>query len=246
MKTRLLQNRNGPLWVWRHPQPGRQYGIGVDTAAGVRGGDPCVAEVVDMETNEQVAEWYGWQQPHDFGRTVYLLGEMYEAEVAIETHPSAHGLAVYDACEAAGCKRLFVQTTWNTRESRFIQNKGWNTNQQSKAVLLARVARALADGVAVHSERLLQELIEAQLDDNDRIDEKRQREDARMSRYCRNDCIIAFGIALKLSDFALEEQTAFPKPKPPPPTGSDAAFWESRRRQRGVGVRYDQQTGYGL
>lgn len=233
----LLANRHGFFSIWEQPKKGALYAMGVDTAAGVRGSDPCVIEVVDMETEAQVAEWYGWQPPHEFGKTVTMVSGLYDAEVAIETHPSPHGLAVFDAAEAAGCRKLFVQTQWNARESRFESRKGWIMSEQGKGSVLSRIAQALAENVPIRSERLLQELIDAQLDDNERVDRK-----------CRNDCIMAYGIALKLADNARAEKLQqVEKIKPPPPSGSDEAFWAAYRAKRGLGAkRYDNFSGQGI
>lgn len=241
---RLLDDPRGPLWIWKHRDPKRAYAIGVDTSAGVRGGDPCAALVVDVETDEVVAEWYGWEVPHVFGLTVKSLSDLYEAETAIETEPSAHGLAVYETAEGAGCRRLFVQQRWDDREGRFVTSKGWRTNEKSKMLLMSGVARALMDNVPVPSQRLLQEILDCQLDENDKVAKK-----------CRNDLVMGFGLAMKLADMMRVENVKKPTPKPLPPTGSDEAFWESRRsrlagqapaREGEKQGHYDNLNGQGL
>lgn len=237
---RLLDDRHGQLSVWRVRAQDRSYVIGVDTAAGVRGGDPCVAYVIDAKTEALVAEWYGWEPPHLFGKTVKLLSDMYSATVAIETHPSQHGLAVYEAAEAAGCQRLFVQQRWESREGAFVPRKGWVMSTSSKALVLDRVAIALADDdVDTPSQRLLQECLNAQLDEHEKVDRK-----------CRNDCIMAYGIALKLLEVTRTEQRIEQEPERLPPTGSDEDYWRRRRQRSDSGVapsqRYDTFNGTGL
>ncbi len=222
-KPHLLHDRHGELSVWRWPAMGRQYVIGVDTAAGVRGGDPCVAQVIDAQTEALVAEWYGWEPPHAFGRTVKLLSDLYNATVAVETHPSQHGLAVYEAAEAAGCQRLFVQQRWEDREGKFVLRKGWIMSAQGKALVIDRVAIALADqNVDTPSKRLLQECMDAQLDEKEKIDRK-----------CRNDAIMAYGIALKLLETVKIQNVKPAEPEKLPPSGSDEDFWRARNQRRG-------------
>ncbi len=222
-EPRILEDRHGEVSVWRWPAAGRNYVIGVDTAAGVRGGDPCVACVIDCKTEAVVAEWYGWEPPHLFGRTVKLLSDLYRATVAVETHPSQHGLAVYEAAEAAGCERLFVQQRWEDREGKFVPRKGWIMSTSGKALVIDRVAIALANPDAdTPSKRLLQECLDAQLDEKEKIDRK-----------CRNDCIMAYGIALKLLELTAAEQATHEEPDRLPPTGSDEDFWRRRNERRG-------------
>jgi hypothetical protein len=213
--ARLIENRHGALWVWRRPEPGLLYAVGVDSAAGVVGSDPCVAEIVEMDSLEQVGEWYGWQAPHDFGRTVAALGTLYnDAEVGIETHPSPHGLAVYDACLNNGYTNLFAEKVWEARENRWTTRKGWTTSDKNKGILMARVAYALAQKSPIHSKRLLQELIGAQLDEKEKIDRK-----------YRNDCIMAYGIALKIADAARRQ--SIQAPPPPPAEDFEERWWKN-------------------
>ncbi len=240
--AQLADDKLGSLWIWERPVKGHQYAIGVDTAAGVRGGDPCVAQIVDLETDGQVAEWYGWEPPHLFGRTVKLLTDLYEAQAAIETHPSQHGLAVFMAAEEAGCKRLFVQEQWDSRDSKYQTRKGWIMSPQAKNRILDRVAKALLEENEIVSGRLLQEMLDMQRDERDQIE-----------RTCRNDATMAFGIALSLGDLCRTERRQAPKPEPLPRVDSDEAWWRERRLRLGVqpanrgrAVKYDAYNGQGL
>lgn len=256
-KGRILQggeqsaDPRGELWIFDQPVKGRQYAIGVDTAAGSSQGDldsaglaktgskdPSTIVVTDLETEAPVAEWYGWMPPHEFAREVVKLSDLYEATVAIETHPSQHGLAVYQAAEDAGCRRLFVQQRWDDREGKFVQRKGWAMSTQAKAILLSRITEALAHDAPIPSARILQELLDAQLDDKEKID-----------RVCRNDLMIAYGLSLKLGDAAKQHAFKQPEPERLPPTGSDEAFWRDRRLRQGHfsgKIRYDAMNGEGI
>lgn len=226
-------DKNGELWIWKEPEFGRQYVIGVDTAAGVKGGDPCVMSVVDVMTRELVAEWYGWEPPHFFGEQICRLSDLYRADVAIETHPSQHGLAAYNAAESAGCRRLFVQQRIESRDEGWQVRKGWAMSQQAKAVILDFVAQSLRDNVAIPSQRLLQELLDAQLDDKEKI-----------SRYSRNDLIMAYGLSLAIADKARTERRTSPEPQKLPPTGSDEEFWRQRKLRIGQNAGNNGRRNY--
>ena len=227
--------KHGALWIWAMPKENRSYAIGVDTASGVRGGDPCVATIVDIATDEIVAEWYGWEPPPAFGITVAALSDFYHAETAIETHPSPHGLAVFDAAEQAGCKRLFVQQVPHSRIGQFQTRKGWVMSAQAKYDVMHRVARALLEETPIPSHRLLGELLDARIDEKDTLDND-----------CRNDLIMAYGIALRLADKNRMEQIQEPKQEKLPPPDSDEYFFLMKKRERTQQVTYDQLTGHGI
>lgn len=194
-KLRRLDNPGGSVWMWKKPEKGKLYTMGVDTSAGVRGSDPCVAELIQMDTCEQIAEMYGWWPPWLFGRKVARLGWLYnDAEIGIETHPSAHGLACYDSAMAYGYTNLFQQTAHDQRESRVLTRKGWSTSAGSAEVLVNRVRMAVAEGCVIRSARTLNVLMHARYDENDKID-----------RYCEQDVIMALGIALKVRDIAYRD-----------------------------------------
>jgi hypothetical protein len=233
----LVVKANGPFRVFKWPEPGRKYSLGVDTAAGIHPGDPCAVEVIEMETCEQVAEWYGWARPHAFGPIVALIGWRYnDAEVGIETHPSPHGLAVYDACEAYGYQNLFAQKQWDRRESVWQVRKGWITSEVSKGYMMNRVAKALADELPIHSKILLQELLDARMSEREQIE-----------RRCRNDAIMAYAIALKIRDLAYQEGR---QPEPEAPRLDFAARWWENFNARTAGAgeagaaRYDTAQLY--
>ena len=51
--------RNGELEIWLPPVPGKQYLVAVDPAGGGSEGDYSAAEVLEMETGLQCAEFAG-------------------------------------------------------------------------------------------------------------------------------------------------------------------------------------------
>lgn len=212
----LVPNAKGPLWIWEMPQQGLMYSMGVDTSAGSLKGDPQVFSMIELESCRQVAEFRGWPSPEDFGGIVTRASWLYNnADVGIETHPSPHGLRVYDAADDYGCKTLYSQEVFDSMEGKWVMKKGWYSSERNKIVLIGRLAVALRDGIEIRSHRLLDEMRDAQLDDNEKIDRK-----------SRNDLIIAHGIALKIRETAYREGRA---PEVAAPRLDDAErFWKNR------------------
>lgn len=214
-KLRRVASQGGSVWLWKLPEPGKLYTMGVDTSAGSRGSDPCVAELIQMDTCEQVAEMYGLWPPWLFGRMCARLGWIFnDAEIGIETHPSAHGLAAYDSAAAYGYANLFQQTSFDQRAQNPLTRKGWTTSAGSAEVLVNRVRMAVCEGMILRSSRALDVLLHARYDDKDKID-----------RYCEQDVIMALGIALKVRDAAYRDGRV-PEVGTKQPYDETAEFWK--------------------
>jgi hypothetical protein len=214
----LSPQSRGPLWVWKDPEPGHYYSIGVDTSSGSAGSDPSVAQVVENQTCEQVAEFYGHPDPNRFGALVALLGWHYnEAFLGIETHPSPHGLTAFIAAEKVGYTNFYSQTRPESPDFQMIHRKGWYTSVGTPNLLLDRVREALAGGSEIHSERLVKELRALRFGDTGDKLEKKQ----------KNDLFMAYGIALKVRDttvtFGIGKRAQQPRVVRP----FEEAFWDA-------------------
>ena len=82
----VRQDGRGSLTVFRRPERHRQYVIGGDPSEGhdVKSGEPgnsdpdwSVAQILDLETGEQVARYRERTQPAEFGKVLYDLGWWY-------------------------------------------------------------------------------------------------------------------------------------------------------------------------
>jgi hypothetical protein len=71
--------------IWRLPEKGHQYALGIDVALGIAGGNWTVFEVFDQRTREQVAEAHLHIDPDDAGWLAFTLGMFYnQAEINTE------------------------------------------------------------------------------------------------------------------------------------------------------------------
>lgn len=60
---------NQEYWLWAYPQPGKSYLVTADVARG-DGADYSAAQIIDLETFEQVAEWKGRVDTRIFGKVL--------------------------------------------------------------------------------------------------------------------------------------------------------------------------------
>jgi len=129
------RRRNGELEVWLPPVAGKKYLVAVDPAGGGSDGDYSAAEVLEMETGLQCAEFAGHVGGMELARMVTELATEYNrAWIVVERNN--HGSGVLAHLEM-GCKyaRIFKQDG----------QAGWLTTSLSRPAVLGRLDAALVD-----------------------------------------------------------------------------------------------------
>ena len=144
---------DGPLSVWVQPKEDRRYLISADVAEGLSDGAWSVADVIDLASWEQVAQWRGHVSPMAFADVLGDLGAYYNwAQVAPEVNN--HGLATISRLQAEGYPALYARESAGGRT-----DYGWLTTAKSKMIMvngLAHMVRNLE--LKVNSQETLDEL----------------------------------------------------------------------------------------
>jgi hypothetical protein len=142
------RRKNGELEVWLPPVRGKEYVVAVDPAGGGSEGDYSAAEVLEMETGLQCAEFAGHMGGLELARFVTGLAEEYNgAWLVVERNN--HGSGVLALAETA-CKygRIYRQGG----------QAGWLTTSVSRPAMLGRLEAALVEEPGLFlSQRLLGE-----------------------------------------------------------------------------------------
>ncbi|HKF47949.1 MAG TPA: hypothetical protein VKB38_11380 [Terracidiphilus sp.] len=140
--------RNGELEIWLPPQRGRRYVVGVDPAGGGSNGDYSAAQVVDMESGFQCAEFAGHLGGRELAEFVTALAAEYnQALLVIERNNHGSGLL---SLAASVCRypRIYQQGG----------QPGWLTTSISRPAAISRLNAALVDAPnCFMSRRLLAE-----------------------------------------------------------------------------------------
>lgn len=203
----LLETPYGSLSIWEWPIEGYQYAVGVDTSSGIREsvkeGDPSAACVIEMRTCRQVAEMHGYQEPTLWGWACARLAWFYNtAALAIETQPSQHGLAAYNAADRYGYPALWMQSRLEPINGRLVERKGWTRAQGSTGLMFNRIKEALYEGNPIRSLGLLDELAELRY------------EEGKFKTDGHDDRVIAYGLCLMMRDQAFQKgEIKEPTPK---------------------------------
>ena len=109
----LVSSLHGKIKMWRAPEMGGAYVIGVDAAGGKESGDLLVAQVMRVHGDgrlEQVAVLSDKVHPVAFAGTVWLLAKTYNNALVVP-ESNYHGVAVIHELQTRGTCRIFRDTT---------------------------------------------------------------------------------------------------------------------------------------
>lgn len=136
------------ICVWEEPDLDDHYGIGVDTAEGLKHGDNSVIAVVSQKTGREVAQCVGKIAPHELARKLGRVCRMYgEHLCVIERNNHGHTVIAYaKEDEAINLYRKEVKDQVTEKVTLVI---GWDTTEKSKAFAVNTLSRDLEDGRCV-------------------------------------------------------------------------------------------------
>jgi hypothetical protein len=219
----IYSTESGALWVWKEPVEGHEYSMGVDCAEGIgQEGDNSCIEVVDMNTMEQVAEFYSnTVAPHDFANIVYELANLYNTAL----------VAVEDM--ASGGIVLQILQHDLSYENLFYSNKIGKTTKPGlkmsvnirPIVLQGFQSRVLNQTIKLKSRRLLRELKTFEFN----VTTKK----AEAAKGKHDDAIMALCIALYARDQTIRDI----------PLGTNAAEIETKHQTNLLDIRNELRRG---
>jgi hypothetical protein len=179
----------GMLKIWRSPKLGSAYLITADTAEGIKGGAYSVADVYEISTWEQVAQFRGHIKPNDFADKLYLLAVYYNYALLMceSNHPGNATLARLE--------QLDYPNLWLNLED----NKPWRTTSRTRALMISAARKCVNDlSIKINSETTINECRTFVLKKSGRIE---------ASNGCFDDAVITLGMAANaLMYFDLESE----------------------------------------
>ena len=135
MAAPVEARKNGELEIWLPPLKGKQYLVAVDPAGGGSEGDYSAAEVLELETGLQCAEFAGHMGGLELAQLVTELAVEYNrAWLVVERNN--HGSGILALIETAcGYERVYKQGG----------QAGWLTTSMSRPQALGRLDAALVE-----------------------------------------------------------------------------------------------------
>ncbi len=155
----LIEQRDGPLYIWERPQPLCHYFIGVDAAKGVEEGDFATAVGWNAETGEQAFTYAAKIGPEALSEKVNFLGKWYnKAMVNVELTGGWGYQVMKDLRDRFHYPNQYL---WRSRDdkpdTKPRQTFGWETTDRSRQMLFtvfrkavrASLPRDYGDGILV-------------------------------------------------------------------------------------------------
>jgi len=197
--TTIIQNPTSWLRVWKKPERNERFIIGCDTSEGIENKtdsgkehDYSTAEVLNLDTLEQVAEIRCHLEPDVFAEELKRLGTYYNnAMIGVEANN--HGFAVLQELKKKYTNLYYMETFEDSTQTR-KKKLGWQTNMKTKPLMVAEGDRIIREALAtIHSPELLSELMTfVRLADGK----------TEAQQGCFDDLVIAWLIALQLRKYA--------------------------------------------
>jgi hypothetical protein len=202
----------GKLTIFKKQKPHHNYIIGADVASGLDVGagegesklDWSVAEVIDEETGEQVAEYRSQLLPEEFGWDLADLGERYNnALVAVERNNDG-GTVILTMQRACGYMNIYKHRDWwkegwgrghitekaqEGGQGRMREIDGFPTTPKTRPLALNRAKYYLSEFPnRIHSIKLIEEMSTFV-----RNQDKQGRPEGDIG--CHDDTVVSFAIA---------------------------------------------------
>ena len=160
IKEPINKMMGGGLWIWKEPEMGHRYIMGVDVSRG-DSEDYSTFQIYDFDEKEQVAEYVGKLPPDVLAEIAYKWGNMYNCFIVIDI-TGGMGVATARKLQELGYKDLYVDgvdfgNKWKFDPKAADKIPGINFNNK-RVQIIAALEESLRHGLRVHSSRLLNEM----------------------------------------------------------------------------------------
>jgi hypothetical protein len=163
-KTMIKQPKEkymqGTLWLWKEPEQGHRYIMGVDVSRG-DSEDFSSINIIDFDAREQVMEYIGKIPPDDLAAIAYKWGILYDAFIVVDI-TGGMGVATSRKLQEMNYKNLFIdgintKNIWEYNAKAMEKIPGINFNNK-RTQIVACFEEQLRHDFIVRSNRLLNEL----------------------------------------------------------------------------------------
>jgi len=160
IKEPINKMMGGGLWIWKEPEMGHKYIMGVDVSRG-DSEDYSTFQIYDFDERDQVAEYIGKLPPDVLAEIAYKWGNMYNCFIVVDI-TGGMGVATARKLQELGYKDLYVDgvdfgNKWKYDPKAAEKIPGINFNNK-RVQIIAALEEGLRHGLKVHSSRLLNEM----------------------------------------------------------------------------------------
>jgi hypothetical protein len=185
----------GALWLWKEPVVGQEYVLGVDCAEGIgTNGDNSCIEVLNMNTLEQVAEFYSNNiAPHDLANIVNELGILYNNGLVAVEDMASGGIVLNNLQMDFSYENLF----YSGKNNKSMKPGLKVTAANRPMILQGFQSRIINDNLKIKSRRLLREMKTFEFNNSTKK--------AEAAKNKHDDAIMAIAIAVYARDQSVRD-----------------------------------------
>jgi phage FluMu gp28-like protein len=189
----------GALWIWKEPQAGHKYVMGVDVSRGDSEDFSCI-EIIDFDEREQVLEYVAKVPPDVIAEIAYKWGMMYNAFCVVDL-TGGMGVATARKLQELGYNGLYVdnvdmQNKWKWDPKLNEKIPGINFNNK-RVQIISALEESVRHDFKIRSHRLLNEM-NTFIYINGRPDHQKGHHD---------DCIMALSMAIYVAEKSFQQLT---------------------------------------
>ena len=180
---RFVDDKDGPIKVYKEPEEGVPYVFGCDTAGD--GSDSFVGQGLDNRTGEQICVIRQQFDEDLFAKQIYALGMWYnEALVGIETNWSTYPTMTLERYKYP---KQYVRETMDNYTHKPKKSYGFATNSKTRPVIIAELVKAVREDINIVSDQeTLKEMLTFVRNENFR---------AEAEEGAHDDCVMSLAIA---------------------------------------------------
>jgi hypothetical protein len=183
---KFIENEYGELRIFKHPDKNHQYVIGGDVA---EEGDYSVLVVIDRNTFEQVAMWYGHIDEFAMAQQAHKLGTYYnDALIGIERNNM--GVAVVIKLDELGYKNQYRMEILDEIGRKVKDKLGWTTDSKTRPIMISDLNQVLYERkLIIRSEEIVSEV-------SSFVRNTKGKPEAQEGTH--DDCVMATAIAVQM------------------------------------------------
>ena len=200
LKDPTAKMMGGALWIFKEPENGHKYVMGVDVSRGDSEDFSCI-QIIDFDEREQVLEYVGKVPPDVIAEIAYKWGTMYNAYCVVDL-TGGMGVATARKLQEMNYQGgLYVDNVDTTNKWKYdpkLNEKIPGINFNNKRVqIISAFEEAMRHGFKIYSNRLYNEM-NTFIYINGRPDHQKNHHD---------DCIMGMSMAIYVAEKSFQSLT---------------------------------------
>ena len=198
-KGKLVADSQGWLKVFKQPEYGKYYVIGIDVAEGLIDGDYDAAVVLDNTTLEQVATFHGHIDVDLYAEEMYKLGRYYNDALLLPECNFNPGLVIN--LEKMQYPKIYMRQVLDDISNKMMMKHGWKTTKINRMTILSNLIEYVRDyPQLINDLDILDEMLTFTRNDRGRME---------ATSGAHDDLVLAHALALEAAMCNQQSKNAF-------------------------------------